>query len=109
MPKFIQSDEIQVNIKATKEFTDREEPRRAFWEKYNLMKRKMAEGNNYPIQVFTYYGFEGIGKTSLLHKLMEEVNQNNVDISNKKMYNEYTIKDKAIYQKKTEYPSQSGN
>ena len=30
MPKFIQSDEIQVNIKATKEFTDREEPRRAF-------------------------------------------------------------------------------
>ena len=39
------------------------------------MKSKMAEGNNYPIQVFTYYGFEGIGKTSLLHKLMEEVNQ----------------------------------
>lgn len=75
MPKFIQNDEIQVNTKATKEFTDREEPRRAFWEKYNLVKSKMAEGNNAPIQVLTYYGFGGIGKTSLLHKLMEELNQ----------------------------------
>ena len=32
-----------------------------------------------------------------------------VDISNKKYYNEYTIKDKAIYQKKMENPSHSGN
>ena len=72
MPKFIQSDEI-VNIKATKEFTDREEPRRVFWEKYNLIKDQM--NGEAPIQVLTYYGFGGIGKTSLLHKLMEEVNQ----------------------------------
>lgn len=72
MPKFIQSDEI-INIKATKEFTDREEPRRVFWEKYNLIKSQM--NNQAPIQVLTYYGFGGIGKTSLLHKLLEEVNQ----------------------------------
>ena len=72
MPKFIQNDEVLVNVKATKEFTDREEPRKIFWEKYNLMKSQMNDEAS--IQVISYYGFGGIGKTSLLHKLMEEVN-----------------------------------
>ena len=72
MPKFIQNDEVLVNVKATKEFTDREEPRKIFWEKYNLMKSQMNDETS--IQVISYYGFGGIGKTSLLHKLMEEVN-----------------------------------
>ena len=72
MPKFIQNDEVLVNVKATKEFTDREEPRKIFWDKYNLMKSQMNDEAS--IQVISYYGFGGIGKTSLLHKLMEEVN-----------------------------------
>ena len=37
MPKFIEDDDIVLNIKATKQFTDREEPRKVFWEKYNQM------------------------------------------------------------------------
>ena len=72
MPKFIKNDEVFVNAKATKEFTDREEPRKIFWEKYNLMKSQMNDETS--IQVISYYGFGGIGKTSLLHKLMEELN-----------------------------------
>ena len=50
MPKFIEEDEIKINAKATKEFTDREEPRKAFWEKYN----KMLQGNSNEIQVISY-------------------------------------------------------
>ena len=71
MPKFIENDEIEIGIKATKEFTDREEPRKVFWDKYNMMASKI-NGEN-PIQVVSYYGFGGIGKSSLLHKLNEEV------------------------------------
>lgn len=68
MPKFIQDDDIFINIKATKEFTDREEPRKVFWDKYNLV----SNNNNQP-QVVVYYGFGGIGKSALLHKLSEEL------------------------------------
>ena len=71
MPKFIEEDEIKINAKATKEFTDREEPRKAFWEKYN----KMLQGNSNEIQVISYYGFGGIGKSSLLLKLKEEIEE----------------------------------
>ena len=73
MPKFIENDEIEIGIKATKEFTDREEPRKVFWDKYNMMASEM-NGEN-PIQVVAYYGFGGIGKSSLLHKLNEEVTE----------------------------------
>ena len=65
MPKFIKNDEVYANAKATKEFTDREEPRKIFWGKYNLMKSQMNDETS--IQVISYYGFGGIGKTSLLH------------------------------------------
>lgn len=41
MPKFIENDEIEIGIKATKEFTDREEPRKVFWDKYNMMASEM--------------------------------------------------------------------
>lgn len=69
MPKFIQDDEIFVNIKATKEFTDREEPRKVFWNTYDKMKSEI----NPNIHVISYYGFGGIGKSALLNKLNEEV------------------------------------
>lgn len=74
MPKFIEDDDIVLNIKATKQFTDREEPRKVFWEKYNQMLNNM-ENNKNPIQVISYYGFGGIGKSSLLHKINEELDE----------------------------------
>ena len=74
MPKFVEDDDIALNIKATKEFTDREEPRKVFWEKYNQMLNNMGNNKN-PIQVISYYGFGGIGKSSLLHKINEELEE----------------------------------
>lgn len=49
-------------------FTDREEPRKAFWELYDSM-----ENGDY--EVLTYYGIGGIGKTSLLYKLCGELKE----------------------------------
>lgn len=74
MPKFVEDDEI-IDIKAIKEFTDREEPRKVFWDKYNKVLNEMNQNGKNPIQVISYYGFGGIGKSALLHKLHEEVNQ----------------------------------
>ena len=58
--------------KASNLFTDREEPRTAFWHKYDTVRRTLDEGN---IHVLTYYGIGGIGKSSLLKKLMEEMDE----------------------------------
>ena len=74
MPKFVENDENILNIKATKEFTDREEPRKVFWEKYNQMLNDINNEKS-PIQVISYYGFGGIGKSALLHKLNEELKE----------------------------------
>ncbi|MBR5539443.1 MAG: tetratricopeptide repeat protein [Clostridia bacterium] len=57
---------------ATREFTDREEPRAAFWNKYNSFKTEMADGN---VRVISYYGIGGIGKSSLLKKLRCEMDE----------------------------------
>ena len=73
MPKFIEEDEINLGIKATKQFTDREEPRKVFWNNYENMIQNMK--NNTPIKVISYYGFGGIGKSSLLLKLNEEIEE----------------------------------
>ncbi len=72
MAKFVATD-VKETIKATKEFTDREEPRKVFWNKYEMLKKNIQD--NYPIQVISYYGFGGIGKSSLLHKLKEELHE----------------------------------
>ena len=61
------------NIKATRVFTDREEPRAAFWKNYDRCIKEMADGGN--IHVLTYYGIGGIGKSSLLKKLMSEMDE----------------------------------
>ena len=74
MPKFVESDETILNIKATKEFTDREEPRKVFWNKYNQMLHDINNEKS-PIQVISFYGFGGIGKSALLHKLNEELKE----------------------------------
>ena len=75
MPKFINSDNNQTEWKAIKEFTDRAEPRKVFWEKYEEKKND----NNNKISVITYYGMGGIGKSTLLRKLVEEVKEKYAD------------------------------
>lgn len=49
-----------------KEFTDRLEPRKAFWNRYTKMKN---EGST----IINFYGAGGIGKSSLLRNLQEEL------------------------------------
>ena len=58
---------------ANKIFTDREQPRISFWNSYNEYKTNMQ--TNGEIKVLAYYGIGGIGKTSLLRKLMSEMNE----------------------------------
>lgn len=58
---------------ANKIFTDREEPRESFWKNYRQYKELMqGEGE---VKVLAYYGIGGIGKTTLLHKLQEEMRE----------------------------------
>ena len=47
-------------------FTDREEPRKAFWELYN----RMESGD---VEVINFYGVGGEGKTTFLRKLQSEL------------------------------------
>ncbi|MBE6037553.1 MAG: tetratricopeptide repeat protein [Clostridiales bacterium] len=61
-----------ITPKASSLFTDREEPRIAFWHKYDTVRRTLDSGD---IHVLTYYGIGGIGKSSLLKKLMEEMDE----------------------------------
>lgn len=60
-------------LQATCLFTDREEPRNAFWKKYSQLKEEMAYESN--VHVLTYYGIGGIGKSELLKKLRREMNE----------------------------------
>ena len=72
MPKFVNSENISI-IKAVKEFTDREEPRKVFWDKYDFIKNNMHDNKVSPINVITYYGYGGIGKSRLLLILRDEI------------------------------------
>lgn len=54
-------------------FTDREEPRQAFWDKYAQLKAEMPLESN--VHVLVYYGIGGIGKTQLLYKLGKEMDE----------------------------------
>ena len=60
----------QARIKAEKIFTDREAPRESFWKSYEEIANDME---NY--KVLTYYGIGGIGKTTLIGILIQEVNE----------------------------------
>ena len=55
--------------RATREFTDREEPQSAFWRQYCAMCQKKDE----QAHVLAYYGVGGIGKTTLLKKLEKDL------------------------------------
>lgn len=58
-----------AQIRASRLFTDREEPRAAFWMNYDKLKKEMPCSS----RVLTYYGIGGIGKTSLLEKMAAEM------------------------------------
>lgn len=49
-------------------FTDREEPRRAFWAVYDRVKNDPGS-----VEAVSYYGVGGIGKSSLLFQLLREI------------------------------------
>ena len=51
-------------------FTDREEPRRAFWAVYDRVKSDPGS-----VEAISYYGVGGIGKSSLLFQLMRELRE----------------------------------
>ncbi len=63
---------LQDTPKAIKIFTDRTEPQLAFKNKYN--KLKSGESADEP-HVLTFYGVGGIGKTELLKKLREALDE----------------------------------
>lgn len=68
---------LRRKLQASREFTDREEPRKAFWNNYEKVKKSMLDGGeDTEVRVVSYYGFGGIGKTSLLKKLLNEIEQN---------------------------------
>ncbi len=56
--------------KAEDLFTDREEPRKAFWDVYESM-----QPNN--VMAMGYYGVGGIGKSTLLKKIAAEIDEKN--------------------------------
>lgn len=60
---------------ANKLFTDREEPRKVFWDAYQLMKKQQLLTGDSDLKVITYYGIGGIGKTSLIRQLKTELDQ----------------------------------
>jgi len=62
----------QTSLEAENLFTDREEPRKAFWDLYNSM-----ENGNY--EVLAYYGVGGIGKTTLLKQIGKEMDEKIAD------------------------------
>lgn len=61
---------------ANRIFTDREEPRKVFWDSYNLFKNNLKNSKENDIKVITYYGIGGIGKTSLLKQIRKELKDN---------------------------------
>ena len=61
-------------LKASRIFTDREEPRAAFWRQYRRLEEEIAQ-EEANVHVLTYYGIGGIGKSSLLKKIMEEMDE----------------------------------
>lgn len=61
-----------IKQKANKIFTDREEPRKAFWDEYTNFCRNFGEDK---ITVLTYYGIGGIGKSELLKKIINEMQE----------------------------------
>ncbi|MGN1299743.1 MAG: hypothetical protein ACI4VC_00120 [Clostridia bacterium] len=79
MAFFVNEEKNIKNNKAVKEFTDRVEPRNVFWEKYNLIKGAILNEEKIPIQIITFYGIGGAGKTRLLERIRYELERESKD------------------------------
>lgn len=60
----------QDPFRATAKFTDREEPRKAFWNSMEYLESHRDE-----FKVLSYYGFGGIGKTRLCLELSDQLQE----------------------------------
>ena len=69
-------------ISAVKEFTDRVEPRKAFWNRYQKM---IEEGTS----IISFYGAGGVGKSALLEKLEKEIKNRDALTNNECKYVKY--------------------
>ncbi len=64
--------------KATRIFTDREEPRESFWNTYDYLNDLIKKDpQNWEVTVLSYYGIGGVGKTKLLQKILQEITEKN--------------------------------
>ncbi|WP_320129617.1 tetratricopeptide repeat protein [uncultured Sphaerochaeta sp.] len=68
----------ETRIKASDIFTDREEPRKVFWDHFGQLSNRMHNRNEeqntpYLPHPILYYGISGIGKTTLQTKLKQEL------------------------------------
>ena len=62
--------------KATRIFTDREEPRESFWNTYDYLDDLIKnDPEKCEATVLSYYGIGGVGKTKLLQKLLQEITE----------------------------------
>lgn len=68
-------DETHKRKSALEIFTDREEPREVFWQKhYNPLFEEMSNGKEQSeIHAIHYYGTTGVGKSTLLKKIADEL------------------------------------
>ncbi len=62
------------NEKASRIFTDRDEPRKAFERQYEQVKAEITSGDR-EIHILSYYGLGGIGKSRLLEILRERLGE----------------------------------
>ena len=60
---------------ANKLFTDREEPKKVFWNTYQIFKENIRNSQENETKVITYYGIGGIGKNSLLKQIRRELHE----------------------------------
>jgi hypothetical protein len=64
---------IEEMGQASRIFTDREEPRKAFWNVYKRFRENIISEKQNDIAILTFYGIGGIGKSTLLNKLQDEM------------------------------------
>lgn len=73
MPKKVRK--TRTNIQAMTMFTNREKPREVFWNTYHKYVDALSVGDEEDIRLITYYGLGGIGKSTLLKKLIMEIKE----------------------------------
>lgn len=77
---------MKLKKRAASYFTDREEPRSVFWNTVDEIQM-----NRDDFRIITYYGFGGIGKSTLLKKIAEELREKNLRNGELSVRDEATI------------------